>query len=361
MSLVDNLDWNTILTSGVIAAVVAAFIEIFKTNNSNKASFVIKQREDWREKIREISEEINTSNMTNIHIPLTKLQMRINPYGKKMIDTNDTASNNSKEFFLNDGHIHSVMQKIEKTKEKQKFEQEKQKLIDFLSCLVKFDWERAKTESTINGFFLSAIVIEAISTFLLFFYANQNNLRIDDAIVYLVLWFASPVLIHLMLKDCRSTEKIIRNAKNIFIFILCVLIIVAISMVIKYNDLMIPMLLMILAYMVLIVSISNRERYIKDYLNAIAIYSIVDFDEQSPKNSDNVDSKKSQQYTENTNNIVDDTSKVLSKKSKFYKIIKLVFAPIRLLFHTVTLLLLTLWSLFDKIIAKEIKIKNDLK
>lgn len=361
MSLIDNLDWNTILTSGVIAAVVAAFIEIFKTNNSNKASFVIKQREDWRKKIREISEEINTSNMTNIHIPLTKLQMRINPYGKKMIYTNDTTSNNSKEFFLNDGHIHSVMQKIEKTKEKQEFEQEKQKLIDYLSCLVKFDWERAKTESTINGFFLSALVIEAISTFLLFFYAKQYNLHVEDAIVYLVLCFASPVLIHLMLKDCRSTEKIIQNAKNIFIFILCVLIIVAICMVIKYNDLIISMLLMVLAYMVLIVSISNRERYIKDYLNAIAIYSIIDFDEQRPKNSDNVNSKKSQQCTENTNNIVDDTSKVLSKKSKVCKKIKYLIAPIRLIFHTVILLLSALWSLFDKIIDKEIETKNNLK
>ncbi len=76
------MDWETILTSGVIAAIVAAIIELVKMNNSNKATYIIKQREKWRDRIRSIAEKICESDYEHICIPLTNLKTRINAYGK---------------------------------------------------------------------------------------------------------------------------------------------------------------------------------------------------------------------------------------------------------------------------------------
>ena len=63
-------NWRTGLMAGsaatnVASAIVAGIIELFKLNNSNKATFVIKQREEWREKIREIA-----TDMTIFHVIL---------------------------------------------------------------------------------------------------------------------------------------------------------------------------------------------------------------------------------------------------------------------------------------------------
>lgn len=76
------MDWQTILTSGVIAAIVAGIIELVKLSNSNKTRYIIQQREKWREDIRVLADEIQLTNYVNIKIPLTRLKTRINPYGE---------------------------------------------------------------------------------------------------------------------------------------------------------------------------------------------------------------------------------------------------------------------------------------
>lgn len=72
------MDWKTLLASGVIAAIVSGLFEVLKQKNSNTARYVIEQRELWREKIRDISNEIYLSNEETIRAVLVELKTRIN-------------------------------------------------------------------------------------------------------------------------------------------------------------------------------------------------------------------------------------------------------------------------------------------
>ena len=44
------MDWKTILTSTVIAAIISGLFAIIQQKNSTTARYVIEQREEWREK-----------------------------------------------------------------------------------------------------------------------------------------------------------------------------------------------------------------------------------------------------------------------------------------------------------------------
>ena len=99
------MDWETILTSTIIAAIVTGIIELFNLNNSNKATFVIKQREEWREKIRTIIDDIYKADPSNIGVSLTMLKTRINAYGKVEVDLSKTTEDDKRKFYLKDGDI----------------------------------------------------------------------------------------------------------------------------------------------------------------------------------------------------------------------------------------------------------------
>lgn len=158
------MDWKTILTSSVIAAVISGIFAIIQQKNSTTARYVIEQREEWREKIRGIADEIYSSDEKTIKKFLVKLKTRINPYGKfcefVRINTHDikeikrknkkqfiSKETQQEEYYLKDGHIWHVIKKLENGID---FDQNKDILIDYLTYLVKFDWERAKIESIIN-------------------------------------------------------------------------------------------------------------------------------------------------------------------------------------------------------------------
>lgn len=63
------MDWKTILTSTVIAAIISGLFAIIQQKNSTTARYVIEQREEWREKIRDLADDIffgNTDTMKKV-------------------------------------------------------------------------------------------------------------------------------------------------------------------------------------------------------------------------------------------------------------------------------------------------------
>ncbi len=192
------MDWKTILASGVVAAIVAGIFELWKQKSSNTARYVIEQRELWRDKIRKIADEIYSSNKENVGDILVDLKTRINPYGrfdefvyieshqrkglkrkeKKQLTEKE---NKQEEYYLKDSHIWRIIDKLEKNLE---FEKSKSIIIEYLSALVKFDWERTKLESSINKKMLISIFAEIFSLLLMVF--NFGEITSSNIIVLIV-------------------------------------------------------------------------------------------------------------------------------------------------------------------------------
>lgn len=209
------MDWKIILTSSVIATIVSGVFAIIQQKNSTTARYVIEQREEWREKIRNLADEIFFGDTDTMKKSLIKLKTRINPYGQfceynesKDIDEKSKDINTNENYYLNDGHIFKVMDKLMINED---IDNNKKILVDYLSLLIKFDWERAKIESTINKKHIFAIVFEFFALFLLLFYLFPIT---KDNIICIVIFIIIYALPHLIQISQNSNSSIIKKAAS---------------------------------------------------------------------------------------------------------------------------------------------------
>lgn len=272
------MDWQTILTSGVIAAIVTGIIELIKQGNSNKARYIIEQREEWREKIRDIADEIHSSSEKNIETTLTKLRMRINPYGEYMDKPDKQKIKEDfkkekyyqEEYYLNDGHIFEVIRCLEKNEE---FKENKKLLIAYLSELLKFDWERSKKETTVNRKAILSLVLFVLSVGVII-YIMSDLTRCDTLwlILYivcglvptsLILFYDSyPVTIR------KVTENRILNAIGIVFIFLAILGFLLVF--IKQNNIyIIPQVFTIISLLISWDAIEDQRKSVTKYIKAI--------------------------------------------------------------------------------------------
>lgn len=269
------MEWENILPSTIIAAVVTGIIELVKMNNSNKATYIISQREEWREKIRDIADDIYKADQKNIGVSLTKLKTRINSYGtvKEKIYSDKERAN--REYYLKDGHIYEVIKKLEDKKTNSDFKKQKSKLIDYLTLLLKFDWERAKIESSTNGITVISWILEIIAIVLLIIINLQNEIEktivsLCVSVAVLLFYFLTPLILELVLKNAKySTEtQKMKNEISILLLLIFVLITIVVCFNMMKDELFLPFSFMFLAYSLQILPKCN-EKYIQDYIEAI--------------------------------------------------------------------------------------------
>lgn len=269
------MEWENILPSTIIAAVVTGIIELVKMNNSNKATYIISQREEWREKIRDIADDIYKADQKNIGVSLTKLKTRINSYGtvKEKIYSDKERAN--REYYLKDGHIYEVIKKLEDKKTNSDFKKQKSKLIDYLTLLLKFDWERAKIESSTNGITVISWILEIIAIVLLIIINLQNEIEktivsLCVSVAVLLFYFLTPLILELVLKNARYSEETqkMKNKISILLLLIFVLITIVVCFNMMKEELFLPFSFMILAYSLQILPKCN-EKYIQDYIEAI--------------------------------------------------------------------------------------------
>lgn len=127
------MDFATVLTSGVIAALVSGLIALRNSERKIVIENVTQERTKWRDKIREINKESQKAFLENdtakIKTIQSELRLLLNPMDPLDIDI-------IKELDFNENS-----------------ENEKQiKFAIKLSLLLKHDWERAKQESKANIF-----------------------------------------------------------------------------------------------------------------------------------------------------------------------------------------------------------------
>lgn len=272
------MDWSTtILTSGVIAALITGIFSfvsaIMKSNKEARLSRITDERKVWRDKIRQVAEEFSTINFDHFDndkdelkliLLLTKLKTRINSSG--FCDDED---------FLKDSHIWSSIRKLEEKETRSNTEIKK--LINYLSALLKHDWERSKLEVRINTSQIVGYGVYAISNGLLVYcaYDNFTGTEIKDVVllvaIFLVMFFSPDLLlfVYRMMNLKRDWANII--IPYVVAFILYGgLIFISTTIV---NDgteaLVVPMILQLIAIIFIVISQYKNHKNDSDYIKEI--------------------------------------------------------------------------------------------
>lgn len=201
----------TILTSTVISALVTVLAEYLNSRRANMLKYITEERKNWRDGMRKIAEDVETSNCGDIGMSITRLKVRINAYGC-------SAYGN----FHKDGHIWEVIGRIEQKKMSgAAFETEKRQLIEYISLLLKYDWERSKREvkGTAEKFIRILLVVFPCAIFMYFYFMEWGCTDVREFVidaVYLALAgiFMTVVFIQMNREICLPASPVSGNSKK---------------------------------------------------------------------------------------------------------------------------------------------------
>ena len=202
----------SIISAVGISTIISAIIAFVQNNKKNNLDFVTKERSEWRKKLKEILSELSDDNKKESAI--IKLKSEINPYGKNM------EFKNTKPYYMKEGHIWDLLDGEE--------EVDFDRLAFYIELLLKFDWERSKSEVR----FQPTKAINRVLNFLLFFsslyciYITSDNFVSDKtSIVHVINLFISSCAFILILLQPSITNAFISNPsekqkEQIWIFII---------------------------------------------------------------------------------------------------------------------------------------------
>lgn len=205
-----------IMSSTVISALISATLTFIQNRKNSNLQHITLERKEWREQLRSISEEIWIADIENIDKILVKLKVRINAYGFLEADN-----------VFQDAHLWHIIKttKVSTEISPKVFEKCKDLLIDSVSLLLKYDWDRTKWEVRGNVF----SILEKISLFLFvsvfegFMFLRLGFNRIESVLASLILLVLLSNLYIKMydvkkdfyVKDIEvKTNKIIKESKK---------------------------------------------------------------------------------------------------------------------------------------------------
>lgn len=177
-----------ILGSTVIAAICSGIVSYIISKRQGNLQYITAERKEWREKIRNIAKKLNGASYYDTLDILTDLKVRINSFG-----------NNVSKRYDDDAHIWQVVEELEyKEIVGEALKHKQEQLIEYLSLLLKMDWERSKREvkgnihNVISGVsYLLTIIYFSICVFL----KNAENEYGEFELVTMIALFCVLIII----------------------------------------------------------------------------------------------------------------------------------------------------------------------
>lgn len=166
--------WEKFLSPAVVAAVIAALVTLLTQQKQQMHSYITSERAAWRLRIKEAMQELLTSygiEQATI-LALQHVKSELNPYGRMLtnatIETPQHIWNKKKaqksdanmDYYLKDAHIWDCIKIYESAQICQK-KYYLDCLIYQLEYLLKYDWERSKSEVLINIWLSISILCSA--------------------------------------------------------------------------------------------------------------------------------------------------------------------------------------------------------
>lgn len=168
-----------LIGSVLSSAVVAAFISMMTSNKEAKLQYVTRDRGSWRSELKDVTEKLAVCSCYDEECrkQLMRLKVRLNTYGKRV---NEPYPENEYLYIMRDEHIWKEIDLLEKGGQDE-FSLHRDKILDYISCLLKFDWERSKREATPQYRILLSIVLYCLNTgVILYIYFQGNGVDIRD-------------------------------------------------------------------------------------------------------------------------------------------------------------------------------------
>ena len=163
------MNFEALLSSAVIAAFFSGFVSYIISRKQVNLQYITGERKEWREKIRDIATKLDgASYKKTVHL-LTKLKIRINAFGNNGVFIS----------YSKDAHIWELINDIEKEEISKSILRLKQKqMIEYLSLLLKSDWEHSKKE--VRGNACTTISFFLIVALNIYFFLSIFNLHVDN-------------------------------------------------------------------------------------------------------------------------------------------------------------------------------------
>lgn len=197
------VDMKTLLGSAVIAAICSGLISYIISRREGNLHYITGERKDWREKMRSIARRLKGASYKETLKIMTELKVRINAFGNNGISVK----------YSDDAHIWQVINDLENEKpSKQILELKQKQLIEYISLLLKTDWERSKKEVKGNLYEIASwIVFGATGLFFVFLFwgcginqdISMSGLIAMITIYILVCFFANFTLIPRITDVCK--------------------------------------------------------------------------------------------------------------------------------------------------------------
>ena len=204
------MDIKTLFGSTVIAAFLSGSIALAVSRRQETLQYITAERKEWREKIREIAYKLNGATYGNTINILTELKVRINAFGNEISFK-----------YSDDAHIWKLIKELEAEKcYGENLNRKQKQLIEYLSLLLKFDWERSKKEVRENIYeiasrmiFICSGIYFAVSIII----CNKNNSISNFDLLsmvgmFVILIVLLSIVVSLEIKGtCRSVLKGVTN------------------------------------------------------------------------------------------------------------------------------------------------------
>lgn len=204
------MDIKTLFGSTVIAAFLSGSIALAVSRRQETLQYITAERKEWREKIREIAYKLNGATYGNTINILTELKVRINAFGNEISFK-----------YSDDAHIWELIKELEAGKcYGENLNRKQKQLIEYLSLLLKFDWERSKKEVRENIYeiasrmiFICSGIYFAVSIII----CNKNNSISNFDLLsmvgmFVILIVLLSIVVSLEIKGtCRSVLKGVTN------------------------------------------------------------------------------------------------------------------------------------------------------
>ncbi len=204
------------ISSTVVAALILSAFSWFQSNKKNSLERITDERKNWRIDMRDYAEQFRNEDDFNHCLKiLANIKLRINAFG--IVDYSNYSC---------DGHIWEFIDNFESSQGKTREEQLKIKnrVIESISCLLKFDWERTKREIQGNGYKIVSIVtgiVTASITIVVAFVSDFSPLKfgIQILLCLIVILLLSVTFLHNISIFDEQIEIDPRKTKKIQVFL----------------------------------------------------------------------------------------------------------------------------------------------
>lgn len=196
---------SIILGSAVIAAFVSGVFSLYINQRDSQLSYITKERIKKIKELKKIVLKLGYASYEETIALLPRLKMNISAYGN--------SKNNLR--YSEDPHIWELMNKIEKDKnDPEKFRNEKQGLIDYISALVTYYDQSSLRDVKGNWYDKAMVVLSAIDIIFGFipFFIDNNKDKLLFGMAYNII--AIPMIIIIIILRYKKKDIILINSKK---------------------------------------------------------------------------------------------------------------------------------------------------